>query len=825
MSSDLPNVGAALSPLEARALELAGMGLSLVPFKLADGRKQALLKDWPNKAFRDEGSIHYWFSKPGIALGIACGAKSGGVVLLDPDTDKATGEAIGERILIEAMRAHGMDVPDVTSLTYCERSQSGGLHLLFRASPEQLERIAALTPRGKKANFDNFLFRVDFKGDGGACVMAPSMGEQGPYTIVNGRDFAPLPEWVVDLLRESEERKAAQSGVGSGSAQATDGEPVKAPEKYYAALLSQLRDAGEGTRNETLRDIARDAFRVMTLNGLRSKDALWQELTDEALGIGLKADETQATLKSAWGYACKVGERKIASADIRVPGLDVRQAVPVAHPAPKAPEWTEPVPFEARALPPFPIDALPTAMGDFCAALAEEIQVPVELCFAMALPTLATVAQRSYDVAIPEGHTEPLGVWTFCPLEPGNRKSAVEAACTAPLRTWERRKAQELMPLIEEATEEAGDIKAMLEKLKAKCKTLADREAMRDEIAQLKEAIPEIPTLPRLLADDTTPEALATLMAVNGESMGLLSDEGGIFDTLAGRYSAGVPNLDLFLKSFSGSAVTIDRKNGFPILMGSPRLTLGITAQPCVISQRNAAATFRQRGMDGRFIFLLPESLIGKRKTRPQLMPNQVRTAWENVLGTLLARLEQGGKRTVLRLPPEGYDEWDLFAQAVEKELRDGGAFDGMKDWGTKFAGHVARVAGLLHLASGSASDVIPLETLGKAIRLSECLEAHARAAYELMAQDEATERGKAVLKWLRRTLPQEFTARQCMQALKGQQRLFSHMDGVTQALEELTERGYVRPKGGDVQTGRRSAGRPPSQAYETHPDVLKGIK
>jgi len=48
-------------------------------------------------------------------------------------------------------------------------------------------------------------------------------------------------------------------------------------------------------------------------------------------------------------------------------------------------------------------------------------------------------------------------------------------------------------------------------------------------------------------------------MADNDEKMSVLSDEGGIFDILAGRYNGGIPNLDLFLQSHSGSSVRVDR--------------------------------------------------------------------------------------------------------------------------------------------------------------------------------------------------------------------------------------------------------------------------
>lgn len=46
----------------------------------------------------------------------------------------------------------------------------------------------------------------------------------------------------------------------------------------------------------------------------------------------------------------------------------------------------------------------------------------------------------------------------------------------------------------------------------------------------------EVPVLPRLVADDVTPEAAASLLADHGGRLAIISAEGGIFDTMAGRY-------------------------------------------------------------------------------------------------------------------------------------------------------------------------------------------------------------------------------------------------------------------------------------------------
>ena len=71
--------------------------------------------------------------------------------------------------------------------------------------------------------------------------------------------------------------------------------------------------------------------------------------------------------------------------------------------------------------------------------------------------------------------------------------------------------------------------------------------------------MPVIPHLPQLWTSDVTPERLGTILADNDERMAWLSSEGGIFEMLGGRYSKGIPNLDLVLKAHIGDSERVDR--------------------------------------------------------------------------------------------------------------------------------------------------------------------------------------------------------------------------------------------------------------------------
>ena len=63
----------------------------------------------------------------------------------------------------------------------------------------------------------------------------------------------------------------------------------------------------------------------------------------------------------------------------------------------------------------------------------------------------------------------------------------------------------------------------------------------------------------RIFVDDITCQKLTSVMVENEGRMSILSAEGGIFDIMDGRYNSNKPDIDIFLKGFSGDTIKIDR--------------------------------------------------------------------------------------------------------------------------------------------------------------------------------------------------------------------------------------------------------------------------
>lgn len=271
----------------------------------------------------------------------------------------------------------------------------------------------------------------------------------------------------------------------------------------------------------------------------------------------------------------------------------------------------DPVPFDEIEVPRISEEILPGWAGDFAKAATDFLQVPYELVLANILGVIAFAASRKFVVEIREDHLEQLNLYLLCPLPPGERKSRTMSLCLQPLEEVERQLRQEAQPLIQEAVSHNKTIEKTLDAKRRKyasAKNDGERAKLLEEIRELEASLKPMPQEPRFLADDITVERAAELMSQNDQRIAIISAEAGIFDILSGRYQNGMPNLDLFLKSYSGDSVRVDRKNGPPIHMDNPALTMCLTPQPIVLQGLAERPGFRGRGLLGGFSISCPRA-------------------------------------------------------------------------------------------------------------------------------------------------------------------------------------------------------------------------
>lgn len=257
------------------AMAYGALGWRVLPCQPSG--KTPILKDWPNRASTDPDVItSWWRDQPTANIAVATGPGSGIFVL---DVDGAEGEAA----LAELERKHG-PLPDLFPQ---QRSGSGNGWHAFLAWPEgrTIRNSAGRIGRG-----------IDVRGEGGACMLAPSLHRSGRrYAWALGsspRDLAPepAPEWLLEM---------------AAPPPAPPAEPCRPPSRQHGdryvlraleAELALVAAAPAGRRNDQLNTSAHALYR---LADRLPADVIRRGLLSAAAHAGLPRIEAEATIKSA----------------------------------------------------------------------------------------------------------------------------------------------------------------------------------------------------------------------------------------------------------------------------------------------------------------------------------------------------------------------------------------------------------------------------------------------------------------------------------------------------------------------------------------------
>lgn len=300
------------------------------------------------------------------------------------------------------------------------------------------------------------------------------------------------------------------------------------------------------------------------------------------------------------------------------------------------------------------MSSLPPVLRHMAAAAAENLQVDPGMTAVAGLAVAALCVQGKFIINPKPGWVEPLNLYASVIARPSERKTPALSTMTRPLYAFEKEENQRRAPLIDEYQMKRDVLKKKIFNMKeaaAKPTPKSGKEINFDDITELqyelsdleREAVKPL----RLLADDTTPEALVSLMAANGGKMGIISDEGGIFDIIAGKYSSGRVNMDVFLKAYTGSYLRVDRKGRELEVVERATLTMLLMVQPVVLEAIMGNQEFAGRGLLARPLYALPKSLVGHRRYKTQPILQEAEQAYSAAIGALLSIPDLGEARII----------------------------------------------------------------------------------------------------------------------------------------------------------------------------------
>ncbi|MGW4400659.1 YfjI family protein [Amycolatopsis nivea] len=520
----------------------------------------------------------------------------------------------------------------------------------------------------------------------------------------------------------------------------------------------------------------------------------------------------------------------------KFPDRPAEQEAPVPVDRTGAPWPDKPAPLSTvQALAVFPLAALPAWLADYTEAVAEMLQVPVDLPGSLALAVLSTVAGGRVTVSVREGWNEQPNIYTVVIMEPSARKSPAFTAMTEPIRELEKELRIEAKHQIEAArmqqqvaqstrdraqkaaAELAGDDTA--DQDKAEEQKRAREQAIADAVdAALAADAIEVPAEPRLIVDDITVQKVASILAQQGGRLAVLSDEGTIFENIAGRYSGNV-NAEVFLKGYTGTELRVDRGDRSEFV-SRPALTLGLTIQPTVIE--DLPKKLRGNGFLARILFSRPVQMSGRRKARAPAVPADVAAAYHETLLSVAHQLYGFEDRVSLTFSPAADDLMVEIQEEIEPKLDPAtGEWAHIADWAGKLAGQTARIAGLLHLAEHPLNPWnthVSDTTVANAWCIARYYAAHAQATLEQIGADDTVRNAKTILARITDPawpLGSRFKLRDAFRVTRhaGMQK----MEDFKPAFELLADLGHVAAEAEPDRAGK--TGRKPSPHYWLHPD------
>jgi replicative DNA helicase len=733
---------------------------------------------------------------PGAGYGLKTGASPKGSGFFVVDLDGPEAIETWARLCAE----HSQATPETwTSAT------PRGLHLGFAHPGFSVPNSAGSVAPG-----------IDIRGEGGFIVGPGSPHRSGAaYALVVDAPPAPAPAWLLEWLRARPASAEIQPEVGD----VTDPEELEYRRGLFVDACKTMPPSVEGQAGD------------LALFNVVQRGAYDYALPIQTV-LDVVREHFDPRCNPPWGK--ELDERVIHKAR----DAKTRSTRPRAEPPPREAAHVfgdapppKPVPFEKTApsgLPIFPVHALPPALRDFVTTQSEFSQTPLDLSAMLVLGCCSASVAGKVEIEVEPGYCEPLNLYIVVALPPAERKSSTFADVFRPLREVERSLIEASAPLIADAQSKQALLIEQIQKRKSAFSKLARTDesqqwaqnqmaptaggglALKEELARLEAELQahEIPLEPQLIADDVTMERLAGLMAEQNGRMCIASPEGTLFGIVAGRYARnGQASFEVLLKGHAGDLLKVDRqsKDRPPVHIEKPCLTLALAVQPSVIAGLASDQSLRGQGLLARFLYSMPSSLVGARRIDTAPVPTHVRDAYYATIRGL-ARSDINGSAVFhqldqtpkLTLSPEAHELHRAFRLEIEPRLHPKtGDLAEIGDWAGKWAGAVARVAGVLHCAAGwGVGTPVSAATMRSALEIGRYLLAHAATAFGLMLSPQEESDAHALLEWLARSKLQEFNLRNVAQLMRPQAIGRSRVRREA-AIRELVERGYLSPING----------------------------
>ncbi|MGD8161777.1 YfjI family protein [Pantoea sp. FN0307] len=347
--------------------------------------------------------------------------------------------------------------------------------------------------------------------------------------------------------------------------------------------------------------------------------------------------------------------------------------------------------------------------------LVANMKIPQPMATVAVISAMSLACQGIINVRLIGDLVRPVGLYTVIVAESGERKSATDSKVNAPFYESDNEQHEIYLKKMEEYTQAYAFYQEHLKVLRTEFKALVRKKEctkeLEHEICILRKSRPEMPVQHQFLVSDITPAAMKKSFSGKQKSFGLISHEAGnILDGHAGR------DLYLLNMGWDNSTISVKRKNEPELRIKDVRLTASLMTQMSVLKKflSKKKGLPRGSGFLARVLICYPKSTQGTRFIEDEGISTRYIAMFHQRIRSLIREtlaIQDSGERKCLRFTVEAQKSWIQIANEIESHLNKGGLLEDFKDYGSKMAENIARMAAAMHYFEGSFGN-IPESTL-----------------------------------------------------------------------------------------------------------------
>lgn len=354
----------------------------------------------------------------------------------------------------------------------------------------------------------------------------------------------------------------------------------------------------------------------------------------------------------------------------------------------------------------FPFHVLAPSLQEVIQRVHAETQAPIHLIASSLLGTMALSCQDLYDVEPKTNMRYPISLYQMILAESGERKSTVDRRLMQSIRNletkWETEYQTQISNYQTDLSISEVQYQALRKKLQQDTKKGEDPEKTIKALIHCSNAKPKEPVRKRVVINDITPAAIKRELGTGWPSLVLNSDEAGSILS-----SELMDNVALLNSLWNGSSIEIDRAGSGSYKIEDARLSCMFMVQPKLFEAYMAkkGENARTSGLSARTLFCKPFSTIGSRTSfNEEFLLNNSNPAALDAFNTQVKKLLEksvlrritGQPREVIQFTPEASARWSAEFNRVESLCAPFGPLENFRDYASKHAEHVARIAGVL---------------------------------------------------------------------------------------------------------------------------------